>query len=389
MRSFAVAKAVLSVAFLAIIFAEGAGQTVVDMRRGERPHAMELFGRAPTERNLRAFESRLEQDSWQARWIRPIAQYARYVTCGDLGAKVLPGRDGWLFYRPGVDYLVQRWPACENASPGMSEALQAVVGFRDALAERGIALLVMIAPGKASVYPGKLSARAAENPVAVRAYTAAFMNELQSAGVPVIDLLERLGKAREGSEDGEHYLALDTHWSPAGVRTAARAVAERIAEEGWIPIGEASYEEREVPVAREGDLIRMVDAASITDRFPIETVECLQIVDSATGQPYADNPDSPLLILGDSFLRIYQTDEPGAAGFIAHLAHALRRPLASIVNDGGASTLVRQELSRKPTLLNGKKLVLWEFVERDLRFGMEGWQPVNLPPAALSEAEGP
>ena len=38
---------------------------------------------------------------------------------------------------------------------------------------------------------------------------------------------------------------------------------------------------------------------------------------------------------------------------------------------------MRQELSRKPALLEGKKLVIWEFVERDIRFGMEGWQEVE------------
>jgi len=37
-----------------------------------------------------------------------------------------------------------------------------------------------------------------------------------------------------------------------------------------------------------------------------------------------------------------------AAGVIAHLARALGRPLTRIVNDGGASTLVRQELFRRP-----------------------------------------
>ena len=86
-----------------------------------------------------------------------------------------------------------------------------------------------------------------------------------------------------------------------------------------------------------------------------------------------------MLVLGDSFLRIYQTDNPNAAGFLAHLAKDLRRPVASIVNDGGASTLVRQQLSRNPDLLEGKKLVVWEFVERDLRFGMEGWQKIPIP----------
>ena len=30
--------------------------------------------------------------------------------------------------------------------------------------------------------------------------------------------------------------------------------------------------------------------------------------------------------------------------------------------------------------LEGKHLVVWAFVERDLRFGMEGWQPIALWP---------
>ncbi len=63
---------------------------------------------------------------------------------------------------------------------------------------------------------------------------------------------------------------------------------------------------------------------------------CLQVVQSDDGTPYRDRPESEVLILGDSFLRIYEQDEPGAAGFIAHLARELGQPLTSIVNDGGA-----------------------------------------------------
>ena len=88
---------------------------------------------------------------------------------------------------------------------------------------------------------------------------------------------------------------------------------------------------------------------------------------------------SEILVLGDSFLRMYERDEPGSGGFIAHLAWELKSPMASIVNDGGASTLVRQQLSRKPALLTNKKLVIWEFVERDILFGTEGWQQIPLP----------
>ena len=95
--------------------------------------------------------------------------------------------------------------------------------------------------------------------------------------------------------------------------------------------------------------------------------------------PYKDDfHSSQILLLGDSFSRIYQTNEPRSAGWISHIAFELSQPLASIVNDGGASTLVRQSLARRAGLLKGKKLVVWEIVERDFRFGAEGWKDVPI-----------
>jgi hypothetical protein len=40
--------------------------------------------------------------------------------------------------------------------------------------------------------------------------------------------------------------------------------------------------------------------------------------------------------------------------------------------------LVRQSLCRKVNLLNGKKCVIWEIVERDLRYGEDGWKDTPL-----------
>jgi hypothetical protein len=122
----------------------------------------------------------------------------------------------------------------------------------------------------------------------------------------------------------------------------------------------------------------MLEVPQIERALEPESLACLQVVQSDTGTPYRDAPESEILILGDSFLRIYQQDEPGAAGFIAHLARGLGQPLTSMVNDGGASTLVRQELAHRPALLTNKKLVIWEFAERDIRYGTEGWQIVPL-----------
>jgi hypothetical protein len=103
------------------------------------------------------------------------------------------------------------------------------------------------------------------------------------------------------------------------------------------------------------------------------------VVRRDTGETYRDEAEAEILVLGDSFARVYQQDEPGAAGFIAHLAKELRQPLMAVVNDGGGSTLVRQELFHRPAFLHNKKVVLWEFVERDIGLGLEGWKRVPLP----------
>ena len=104
-------------------------------------------------------------------------------------------------------------------------------------------------------------------------------------------------------------------------------------------------------------------------------------------QPYKDGLEGEVLVLGDSFMRIYQQDTPTAAGFIAHLAKELKQPMMSLVNDGGGSTLVREELAARPIFLQNKKVVVWEFVERDIGLGIKGWQRTRLPAPPQKSSE--
>jgi hypothetical protein len=203
-----------------------------------------------------------------------------------------------------------------------------------------------------------------------------------------VDLFALFAEARTnnaGSDATPLYLRQDSHWSPAGVALTAKAVAQRLTELGWAKPGAVVYRERAAPVERLGDVLRMLQSARIERASVPERVPCVQVIRADTSQPYRDHAESEILVLGDSFLRIYEQDEPGSAGFIAHLAKELQQPLTSLVNDGGASTLVRQELHRRPALLKNKKVIVWEFVERDIRLGTEGWQQVPLPPLASAE----
>ena len=207
-----------------------------------------------------------------------------------------------------------------------------------------------------------------------------MIGELTAAGVDVLDLFEVFSRARrDAPEAAPLYLAQDTHWSPRGAQLAAETVAEHVLASGHIAVGTVEYGVESVAVNRLGDIIRMARVPAVEKRIRPESADCLRVMDGRSGEPYQDDDHAQVLVLGDSFLRIYESDEPGAAGFIAHLARGLKQPVASIVNDGGASTLVRQTLNRRPELLESKKVVIWEFVERDIRFGTEGWQKVDLP----------
>ncbi len=380
MRANRAAELALIAFFLTVLASALLIQTAVELCRGESVGALDVFRQKPLSANLRAYEHGLEDASVIARSARPWFQFAQFAWLNDGGEKALVGRDGWLFYRPSCDAMLA---GAEPRTTTVNDPVAAIVAWRDALAARGIQLLVVPAPNKESVYPDRLSGRIVPGRLLISQSTRDVLARLKGVGVECVDLFEVFAAARAKAAAGAAplYLPQDSHWSPAGVELAASHVARRLTEKGWVQSGAVAYEERPVPVRRSGDVVRMMQSTRLERCFQPETVSCVQIVSRDTAEPYHDDVSSQILVLGDSFLRVYQTDEPGAAGFIAQLARELKQPVTSIVNDGGASTLVRQDLSRRPAWLANKKVVIWEFVERDLRLGTEGWQRVPLPPA--------
>jgi len=305
----------------------------------------------------------------------------------DAGDKAIVGCDGWLFYRPGFQYLTER-PAASLPAHEPSDPAPAIVQFRDQLAARGIRLVVLVAPSKESIYPEMLARRTEGAGVVVARQTRELLDTLRAAGVDVVDLFDEYRRAKQERQAAERprlYLAQDSHWSPEGVRIAAAAVAGQVRERGWLDCGAVSYSERSVAVRRFGDVLQMLQVPELERLIGPDAILCSQVLEPGTGAPFRPLAGARILVLGDSFLRIYERDEPQAAGFVAHLARELKQPIAAIISDGGASTLVRQELHRRAGLLAGKKLVVWEFVERDIRYGAEGWQVIPLPPKTVKE----
>ena len=368
--------------FLGIIASVPLTQTIIELREDRGIRAFEIFSQVPTSTNLRNYERSLETACWAARWSRPWIQFAQFQWLKDGGEKVVVGRDGWYFYKPGLKNMLARPDRFTAANPG-EDPLPAILDFRDQLAARGIQLVVMPVPNKDSLYPDRLTARAKSLRGVLAPRTQDLLERLRAAHVECIDLFHEFAEARQQRcawPEVPLYLAQDTHWSPLGVSIAAKAAARRLQELGWAHPRQVRYREQPAPVDRLGDIIRMLQAPLIERGLTPERVACAQVVRTDNGELYKDAKDAEILILGDSFMRIYQQDEPRGAGFIAHLAKELSQPVMALVNDGGGSTLVRQELHARPLFLKNKKVVLWEFVERDIGLGIEGWKRVALGP---------
>lgn len=364
------ATRIIPLIFLALILAVPVAQWPADSRAGRSSLLRRLVSEKPTAASLQAIQDDVSDRSVTLATLRPVSQWLQFKLLGDAGSKVVRGRDGWLFYRPAIEAAVLRG---KSLNP-----LAAIRDYHDALAERGIQLLVVPVPNKESIYPDELIPDSSI-PHRRQELDKLFAG-LRAAGIDSVDLRETLAAARAAGNDSQSplYLRQDTHWSPSGLALAARKIAAA-ARSKLPPIASRHYTTRTVTLARHGDLLEMLRAPRLLQDFAPESITATQVLD-ADGHPVQSDPSADVLLMGDSFLRIFERDAPGSAGLPTHLARELGRPVTSLIADGGASTLVRQDLHGHPEWLRGKRLVIWEFVERDLRLGTEGWQSVPLPP---------
>src|SRR5205085_8225470 len=106
---------------------------------------------------LKSAEKELETQSVVSEWLLPRVQLA-LVRLGAGNEQVYLGRDGWLFYRPDVDYVtgppfLERKVMVHRAHVAavQSDPVKAIVDFRDQLARRDINLIAVPIPMKPGV----------------------------------------------------------------------------------------------------------------------------------------------------------------------------------------------------------------------------------------------
>ena len=376
------------VCLLAVVVGIPLTQAVSDFRKEGKLHLVDLFTRFPSKENLHGWDAEARDRSIFGSAIRPKLLQMQYDLFGNAGAKAVVGKDGWLFYRPDVEFLVRPRMDQERFFLGSFDTMvdgkrvnvkSPLVAIRDVnrqLAARGIHLVVIPVPGKPTIYPEKLSGGTVDSSCSP---TLMLLDSLKASGVDAVDLVTPLRFAKQ-THAKDLYLHRDTHWSPVGVAAAAEMIAQHLLT--LAPVSRRrdarKYWWRDTTIERWGDICEMSALPKRREIWKTESVTASQVVDSALA-PYADSDTAAVLWLGDSYSRIYQTDEPKAAGIIAQVAKGIGQPMSSVVNDGGASTVVRRKLHQKADLLKHAKVVVWEFVERDIRFGDKGWALEELP----------
>ena len=341
-------------------------------------------------KGLDLLETRVEEESFLRSLFLPRLQALMFHTLKQGNEKVVVGKGDWLFFRPGVDSITGQ-PFLDESrqqlryeghelweQPVQPDPILAIVDFYNQLQGRGIELIVVPVPIKPSIHADKLSSSFLGTSPKNRSWND-FKLRLKEKNIRVFDSRDVLHKYVQ--QHGQAFLTTDTHWLPGAMDDVAKSLADQVTRDFPDLIGGNDYKLQEVLVEGEGDISQMLTLPERTPRH-IQSVEIEQVL-NAEKEFWQPERDAEILLLGDSFTNIYSTMSLGwgrSAGFAEHLNHHLNGPLDLIgKNDSGAYVtreMLSQELARGRDRLAGKKLVIWEFAERELSLG--DWKLIDL-----------
>ena len=294
-------------------------------------------------------------------------------------ASVFAGPDGWLFLASELRFLAKAefWgEAARSASRSKpADPLPAILDFHRQLRERGIELVLVPVPPKAAIYPEKFSAAAGVT-IAAAPYMRAFYEELRAGGVDVLDLTPVFIANRE-HERGAVFCKTDSHWSGVGTMLAAQAIAERV--KAKLPAGapRREYVTQWQQAAIAGDLAALLAPGAA--KPPPETIALRTVAEKGSATAVKADPNSPVLVMGDSHTLVFNEFLAQRAGLIDQLAAEIGFAPDLIGTRGSGATAVRVSLFRKARsdagYLAKKKVVVWCFAAREFTETDQGWVP--------------
>ena len=357
---------------VAIPFVQATGGFGVSWNAGIKRESAGVFGHLSSvshflKTGFQGIESSLEKNSFLTKAMLPAMQSIAFRYLGLGNEKVYVARDGWLYYRPDVDYVLE---GGATPNPKIAQAVKALAQLDAEMKSRGIRLILLPVPVKPVVESAPLAGSSISEPLHNASYQK-FLADLSDSGIEIFDPTNLLLKARQES-GATQYLKTDTHWTPAAMESVAAAISKKINNSAAPQT--ALQKKPPVKVQNTGDLAVMLQLLPEAGAALAETAEIHPVANSDS------DPASEVLLLGDSFTNIYSTPDLGwgeGAGLAEQLSWNLGKPIDRISINAGGALSVRQALARNPARLDGKKTVVYQFAVRELTSG--DWRPVSIP----------
>ena len=315
------------------------------------------------------------------------------AAAAERGSFVVEGLDDWLFFGPELRHLSAGpfWGAdavgASNArDPANADPLPAILDFQRQLDAVGVELLIVPVPPKSVVYPEKVT-DAVGAPIPTPRLDPdhqAFYDLLRGHGIELLDLTDRFIDDRFHPE-GAVYCRRDTHWSGVGCLLAGQAIAEAIRGRDWYErLVTTRFTPRWYSTRITGDL----HAAAGRPEAPREEVRLRGIAAAGGGGPVAPDPESPIVLLGDSHNLVFHAGgdlHATGAGLPDQLAFELGVPVDLAAVRGSGATAARVNLLRRAqrddAYWDRKRMVVWCFAAREFTEG-DGWALVPIAPGA-------
>jgi alginate O-acetyltransferase complex protein AlgJ len=256
---------------------------------------------------------------------------------------IIDGKGDWLF--PTWESLT------DPGTAGIADAIATIAATNQTLHAGGIALLVLVVPLKARLYPDKLPDGVAISPEVATRY-ASILAQLAAAKIPTFDVDAVLRGLTEPT-----FFRTDYHWTEWSAEAVARACAEHLralaplppSATALPPLGPWSQDQHE------GDLASLLPA----DRQKAVGQETITIrAIDASREELLDGSAADVHVVGNSFSMPY-------LGFPEMLAETLSEPVgvsAKFGNAGPWETMV-EYLESPPFTANRPRAIVWQFVE--------------------------
>ena len=256
---------------------------------------------------------------------------------------VLVGSDGWF-------YSSEEFERPKNFDAEIASRLDYIQTVKKTLEKSGIKLAVVLVPAKARVYPEYLGRYS--RPKYWDGVYHNFLSGLQTRGVIAPDIFAVM-KSKDSM-----FLKTDTHWTPAGARVAAHALAEVV--KPVLELQTQMFSEKPGKLENHfGDLLKFIPLAGFVPQPTPDKLET-PIVESADsgGSGLFGDSKIEVALVGTSYSKNPKFNFDGA------LKLELQTDVLNLALEGkGPITPMTDFLKAIPENL---KLVVWEIPERFL-----------------------